>query len=61
LLGFIYPYSSALGSTDIARRNGSTFPLGAAISGIILFCGENVSGVDMQLVLDDKGKASEVY
>lgn len=49
-------FTGALGSTDIARKNWEHFAVGAAISGITLVCGENVCGVDPELVLDDKGK-----
>jgi glutamate synthase domain-containing protein 2 len=49
-------FTGALGSTDIARTNWEHFAIGAAISGITLVCGENVCGVDPQLVLDDEGK-----
>jgi len=49
-------FTGALGSTDIARKNWEHFAIGAAISGITLVCGENVCGVDPQLILDDRGK-----
>lgn len=49
-------FTGALGSTDIARKNWEHFAVGAAISGITLVCGENVCGVDPELVLDAKGK-----
>ncbi len=48
-------FTGALGSTDIARKNWEHFAVGAAISGITLVCGENVCGVDPELVLDSKG------
>jgi len=51
--------SGALGSTEIARRNWEHFAVGAAISGVVLTCGENVCGIDPGLVLDDKGKIVE--
>ena len=49
-------FTGALGSTDIARRNWEHFAVGAAISGITLVCGENVAGVDPDLVLNKDGK-----
>lgn len=49
-------FTGALGSTDIACKNWEHFAIGAAISGITLVCGENVCGVDPELVLNDKGK-----
>jgi len=49
-------FTGALGSTDIARINWEHFAIGAAISGITLVCGENVCGVDPELVRDNKGK-----
>jgi len=49
-------FTGALGSTDIARKNWEHFAVGAAISGITLVCGENVCGVDPDLVLDNEGK-----
>jgi len=51
--------SGALGSTDVARRNWDHFAAGAAISGVVLTCGENVCGIDPGLVLDSKGKIIE--
>ncbi|NLG52268.1 MAG: FMN-binding glutamate synthase family protein, partial [Chloroflexi bacterium] len=51
--------SGALGSTDVARVNWEHFAVGAAISGIVLTCGENVCGIDPGLQLDDKGKIVE--
>ena len=52
-------FTGALGSTDIAMKNWEHFAVGAAISGITLVCGENVCGVDPQLVLDGKGKVQK--
>ena len=52
-------FTGALGSTDIARKNWEHFAIGAAISGITIVCGENVCGVDPDLVLDSKGKVSK--
>lgn len=52
-------FTGALGSTEIARANWEHFAIGAAISGITLVCGENVCGVDPQLVLDHNGKVSK--
>jgi len=52
-------FTGALGSTDIARKNWEHFAVGAAISGITLVCGENVCGVDPELVLDGKGKVQK--
>lgn len=49
-------FTGALGSTDIARINWEHFAIGAAISGITLVCGENVCGVDPELVRDNNGK-----
>jgi glutamate synthase domain-containing protein 2 len=49
-------FTGALGSTEIARRNWEHFAIGAAISGVTLVCGENVCGIDPQLVLDKNGK-----
>jgi len=51
--------SGALGSTEIARANWEHFAVGAAISGVVLTCGENVCGIDPDLQLDDKGKIIE--
>jgi len=39
-------FTGALGSTDIARIHWESMAIGAAISGIILVCGENVCGMD---------------
>jgi glutamate synthase domain-containing protein 2 len=52
-------FTGALGSTEIARANWEHFAIGAAIAGITLVCGENVCGVDPELVLDNKGKVKE--
>ncbi|KLK88300.1 glutamate synthase [Methanoculleus sediminis] len=51
-------FTGALGSTEIARANWEHFAIGAAISGITLVCGENVCGVDPELVLDHDGKVT---
>jgi len=51
--------SGALGSTEIARRNWEHFAVGAAISGVVLTCGENVAGIDPDLELDANGKIVE--
>ncbi|MBC7234430.1 MAG: FMN-binding glutamate synthase family protein [Chloroflexi bacterium] len=51
--------SGALGSTEVARRNWEHFAVGAAISGVVLTCGENVCGIDPGLQLNDKGKIVE--
>ena len=51
--------SGALGSTEIARVNWEHFAVGAAISGVVLTCGENVCGIDPGLELDSKGKIVE--
>ena len=51
--------SGALGSTEVARANWEHFAVGAAISGVVLTCGENVCGIDPGLQLDDKGKIVE--
>ncbi len=48
--------SGALGSTEIARANWEHFAAGAAISGVVLTCGENVAGIDPDLKLDKHGK-----
>jgi len=52
-------FTGALGSTDIAKKNWEHFAIGAAISGITLVCGENVCGVDPDLVLDNKGQVAK--
>ncbi len=49
-------FTGALGSTDIARRNWEHFAVGAAIAGVTLVCGENVAGIDPDLVLTKEGK-----
>lgn len=41
-------FTGALGSTEIARVNWDGVAIGAAISGSILVCGENVCGMDPQ-------------
>jgi glutamate synthase domain-containing protein 2 len=41
-------FTGALGSTEIARVNWEGTAIGAAISGSILVCGENVCGMDPQ-------------
>jgi len=51
--------SGALGSTEVARRNWEHFAAGAAISGVVLTCGENVCGIDPGLQLNSKGKIVE--
>jgi glutamate synthase domain-containing protein 2 len=51
--------SGALGSTEIARANWEHFAVGAAISGVVLTCGENVCGIDPGLVLNAQGKVVE--
>ncbi len=45
-------FTGALGSTEIARVNWEHFAVGAALSGITIVCGENVCGIDPDLVLD---------
>jgi glutamate synthase domain-containing protein 2 len=52
-------FTGALGSTEIARKNWEHFAIGAAISGITLVCGENVCGIDPNLVLNSKGKITK--
>ncbi|MBN1177401.1 MAG: FMN-binding glutamate synthase family protein [Dehalococcoidales bacterium] len=49
-------FTGALGSTEIARKNWEHFSIGAAISGVTLVCGENVCGIDPELVRDKNGK-----
>ncbi|OYT27549.1 MAG: FMN-binding glutamate synthase family protein [Candidatus Altiarchaeales archaeon ex4484_96] len=49
-------FTGALGSTEIARVNWEHFAIGAAISGVTLVCGENVCGIDPDLVRDSEGK-----
>ena len=39
-------FTGALGSTEIARIHWESMAIGAAISGIIIVCGENVCGMD---------------
>ncbi len=48
-------FTGALGSTEIARVHWEAMAIGAAISGIILVCGENVCGMDPQSEIK-KGK-----
>jgi glutamate synthase domain-containing protein 2 len=48
-------FTGALGSTEIARKNWEHFAIGAALSGVTLVCGENVCGIDPQLVRDKNG------
>jgi glutamate synthase domain-containing protein 2 len=48
--------SGALGSTEVARASWEHFAAGAAISGVVLTCGENVCGIDPELELDSSGK-----
>ena len=52
-------FTGALGSTEIARANWEHFAVGAAISGITIVCGENVCGVDPDLVLGADGKVKK--
>jgi glutamate synthase domain-containing protein 2 len=52
-------FTGALGSTDIAMKNWEHFAVGAAISGITLVCGENVCGVDPELLLNSKGQVAK--
>ncbi|HEY9246406.1 MAG TPA: FMN-binding glutamate synthase family protein, partial [Candidatus Methanoperedens sp.] len=49
-------FTGALGSTEVARANWEHFAAGAAIAGITLVCGENVCGIDPNLVLDGNHK-----
>jgi glutamate synthase domain-containing protein 2 len=51
--------TGALGSTEVARRNWEHVAAGAAISGIILVCGENVCGVDPQVQMDRHNRVIE--
>ena len=44
-------FTGALGSTDIARVHWESMAIGAAISGIIIVCGENVCGMDPHAVI----------
>jgi glutamate synthase domain-containing protein 2 len=48
-------FTGALGSTEIARVHWESMAIGAAISGIIIVCGENVCGMDPQSEIK-KGK-----
>ncbi|GIM29255.1 archaeal-type glutamate synthase [NADPH] [Clostridium polyendosporum] len=52
-------FTGALGSTEIARKNWEHFAVGAAISGVTIVCGENVCGIDPELVLDSNNKVKE--
>lgn len=49
-------FTGALGSTEIARKNWDHFAVGAALAGITIVCGENVCGIDPELVLDKDNK-----
>ncbi|MHB9034124.1 MAG: glutamate synthase-related protein, partial [Anaerolineae bacterium] len=51
--------SGALGSTEVARANWEHFAAGAALSGVVLTCGENVCGIDPDLQLNAKGMIIE--
>ncbi len=52
-------FTGALGSTEIARKNWEHFAVGAAITGITIVCGENVCGIDPDLVLNKDKKVVE--
>lgn len=52
-------FTGALGSTEIARKNWEHFAVGAAISGVTIVCGENVCGIDPELVLDSGNKVKK--
>ena len=52
-------FTGALGSTEIARKNWEHFAVGAAISGIVLVCGENVCGIDPELEFNAQGKVKK--
>ncbi|MGA1871017.1 MAG: FMN-binding glutamate synthase family protein [bacterium] len=52
-------FTGALGSTEIARKNWEHFAIGAAISGVTIVCGENVCGIDPELVLDSNKKVQK--
>jgi len=52
-------FTGALGSTEIARKNWEHFAVGAAISGVTIVCGENVCGIDPELVLDSNNKVKK--
>jgi glutamate synthase domain-containing protein 2 len=52
-------FTGALGSTEIARKNWEHFAIGAAISGIVLVCGENVCGIDPGLEFNGQGKVKK--
>jgi hypothetical protein len=43
-------------TVSVPARSGGRFAIGTATSGITLVCGENVCGIDPQLVLDAQGK-----
>ena len=49
-------FTGALGSTDIARKHWDALAVGAAISGISIVIGENVCGIDPELVRDKNGR-----
>ena len=53
-------FTGALGSTEIARKNWEHFAVGAAISGIVLVCGENVCGIDPELEFNSPGQGEEI-
>jgi len=53
-------FTGALGSTEIARKNWEHFAVGAAISGIVLVCGENVCGIDPELEFNAQGKVKKI-
>jgi glutamate synthase domain-containing protein 2 len=52
-------FTGALGSTEVARRNWDHIAVGAAISGVILVCGENVCGMDPHAEIDRNNKVVE--
>ncbi len=52
-------FTGALGSTEVARRNWDHIAVGAAISGVILVCGENVCGMDPQAEIGPDNKVVE--
>lgn len=47
-------FTGALGSTEIACKNWDHFAVGAALSGVTIVCGENVCGIDPDLVPDSR-------
>lgn len=52
-LKFRYPWIiPGLGSTDIAKMNWDGLAIGAALSGVAITIGENVAGMDPEIVLD---------